>query len=144
MPFNTKIKWTIDADNSEILFRIKYVALTGMNDTAGKLHVTKEECTATVDYNLVIFQDKNPKQFWKRKTLSGLLILTSTGRNKLITLRRILNTFDNCGRAAAHYSASGRMKNDFDPDLGSIENEGKTVLNSELIFDGTIRLLQEV
>ncbi len=178
MFFNTRIKWTIDAGNSEISFGIKYVVLSGMNDIIGKTnsgpcidefntamlfsnefpeklyngsntrrepYVTVEEWPVTVNYNLVIFEDKNPKQFWKRETFSGLLIFKNTGKNRLITLRYISNTFDNCGRAAATYSVKGKLnKNDFELDLSNIENEGKIVLDSELLFEGTVRLVQEL
>ena len=177
MFFNKGIKWTIDADNSEISFRIKYLALRLMNNTIDKTrtrpricesnldqHLSKEfseafhkrcdtwkesfvaveEWPATTNYNLVIFEDKNPKQFWQRRTFSGMLIFKNTGKNRLITLRHITNTFDNCGRVAANYSVSGKLnKIDFDLDMSSIENEGMIVLSSELLFEGTVRLVQE-
>ena len=34
MFFNTKIKWTIDSERSEIFFRTQYLLLTGVNDIA--------------------------------------------------------------------------------------------------------------
>jgi hypothetical protein len=178
MFFNTRIKWTIDLGRSEIFFRIKYIALTGLNDIIDNINskphcnefntgeffsnelfpgasyngyrtrrepcIIVEEFPPTVNYDLVIFEDKNHKQFWKRRTFSGLLIFKNTGKITLITLQHITNTFDNCGRVAATYSVMGEVnKKDFDLGRGSIETEGEIVLDSELLFEGTIRLVQE-
>jgi hypothetical protein len=180
MFFHTKIKWTIDAENSEIFFTVRYLSLgcankgiNKMNNTTNAdefninkylsnpifhkqmyednggdkrslLYVKAEEFSKTINYNLVIFEDKNPKQFWKRKTFGGLLILKNTGKHVLITLQHTASDFDNCGRAAATYFVKGKLKkDDFDQDMSEIEGIGRIILDSELFFEGKIRLIQE-
>ena len=95
MLFNTKIKWTIDAKCSEILFRVKYLLFTGVSEMSeriiypdvsrNEMYITTREIPAAIDYNLVIFEEKNSKQFWKRTMFSGLLIFKTSGQNVLIT-----------------------------------------------------------
>jgi len=152
MFFNTKIKWTIDSERSEIFFRIQYVLLSGVNDIAENIAhynisqsetcVRTEEVPVSIDYNLVIFEEKNPKHFWKRETFSGLLIFKTSGENVLITLKHIANNFDECGRAAATYSLKGKLHHDdFDPGITQIDT-GCIILNSELLFEGSVQLIQ--
>lgn len=105
--------------------------------------VTNREVPASVDYNLVIFEEKNPKHFWKRETFSGLLILKNSGENVLITLQHMANIFDESGRAAATYSVKGRLnRNDFDPGIKRAEHNC-IILNSELLFEGSVQLIQQ-
>ena len=153
MFFNTKIKWTIDAEHSEIFFRKQYLRLTGVNDISENmvydnvllsgLWLQTEEVPAYVDYDLVIFEEKNPKHFWKRETFSGLLILKKSRENVLITLQRMANILDESGRAAATYSVKGKLnRNDFDAGIKRADNDC-VILNSELLFEGIIQLIQQ-
>ena len=112
MSFNTKIKWTINAEDSEIVFSMKYLLLTSGDgfdnkiiddDTHNAMYLTTKELATIIDYNLIIFEEKDSTQFWKRETFSGLLQFKNSGRNMLITLQHIANSFDACGRAAATY-----------------------------------------
>ncbi len=153
MFFNTRIKWTIDSERSEIFFRIQYLLLAGVKDIPEKITypgicrsemwVRTEEIPASIDYNLVIFEEKNSKQFWKRETFSALLIFKHSGQNVLITLQHIANTFDESGKAAATYFVKGKLGHvDFEPDINRID-DGCVILNSELLFEGSIQLIQK-
>lgn len=153
MFFNTKIKWTIDAERSEIFFRTQYLLLTGLKDIAENtehdnisqngISLRTEEFTASLDYNLVIFEEKNSKHFWKRETFSGLLIFKNSGENVLITLRHVANNFNEHGKASATYSVKGKLaRNDYDPYFNCLDDD-HIILNTDLLFEGRIQLIQK-
>ena len=121
-----------------------YFSDPDVKHTRSELYLRTIEIPVSIDYNVIIFDDKNPNEFWKRKTFSGLLVFTNIGKKRLITLQHFTYAFDNCGRAAAIHSVKGKLnKEDFDlaTDEASISNE--ILLKSELLFEGCVRLIQE-
>ncbi|MEO7045384.1 MAG: hypothetical protein ABI091_08785 [Ferruginibacter sp.] len=174
-----KIKWTIDPEHSEILFRERSLVLSGINDVSDKvnnelindvwnindsfsntleeannheecaagkqsaLHINIEELPKNINYNLIIFDEKDTIDFWNRKSFTGLLVSKNTGKNVLITLHYSAHSFNSRGHAAATYFAKGKLnKNDFDPDRNGIDESEIVILNSELLFEGEVRLVQ--
>lgn len=110
----------------------------------GALYVNIEELAKNINYNLIIFEEKNSCDFWKRKTFSGLLVFQNSGKNVLITLHRTGYSVNTFGHASATFSVKGKLnKNDFDPGTNDITGNEIIILNSELLFAGEIRLLQE-
>ena len=177
---HTKIKWTIDADNSGIFFRERCLVLSTVNNVPDKmnnelspdelrmnesfangledeeinqdegtdnqstLYVKVEELAMNINYNLIIFEEKNAGDFWKRKTFSGLLIFEKTDKNVLITLHRTGHSFNKCGHAAATYLVTGKLnKNDLDQDRNHTDDSEMMILDSQLLFEGEVRLVQK-
>jgi|SRR6185437_5796498 len=177
---HTKIKWTIDADNSAIFFRERCLVLFPVNNVQDKmnnelnpdelkkkecfsngledeeihqddgtdnqstLYVKVEELAMNINYNLIIFEEKNAEDFWKRKTFSGLLLFEKTDKNVLIMLHRTGHFFNKCGRAAAIYSVTGKLnENDFGQDRNHIDDSEMMILDSQLLFEGEVRLVQK-
>lgn len=113
-------------------------------DKRNRLYVNIEEFAKNINYNLIIFEEKNSGDFWKRRTFGGLLISPNTGKNMFITLHRTGYSFNKSGYALATFSVKGKLnKNDFDPDTNNITQNETIILTSELLFDGEIRLLEE-
>ena len=113
-------------------------------DNQRTLCVKMEELAKNINYNLIIFEEKNSGDFWKRKTFSGLLIFENTGKNVLINLHRTGHSFNKCGHASATYSVTGKLnKNDFDPDRNDTDNTEMIILDSQLLFEGEVRLVQK-
>ncbi|MEO8855111.1 MAG: hypothetical protein ABI359_15110 [Ginsengibacter sp.] len=175
----TKIKWTIDAEKSEIIFKEKCLVLAGCKDikqniykenslenihcyqffdkitsyektqefnNGGEniLYVKAKEYLKKINYNLVVFEEKNSLQFWKRNTFSGLLILNDYSLNILITLYKNGHDFNNNGAASATYFVKGELdKNQIDLDSEELEENEMMILNSVLLFEGEIKLVQD-
>lgn len=82
-----------------------------------------------INYNLVLFEEKNSKEFWKRNTFAGLLILNDSDLNVLITLHKKRHDFDSNGAASATYFVKGELnKNELYLDSEKEEENGTTVL----------------
>ncbi len=113
---------------------------------AGKrsaLRINVEELPKNINYNLIVFDEKNTIEFWHRESFTGLLMSKNTGKNALITIHYATHSFNNSGHAAATYFVKGKLnKNDFDPDRNDIDESELVILNSELLFEGTVRLVQ--
>ena len=176
---NTKIRWTIDAEKSEIFFKQRRVVLSGCHRLKHSIHnensidditcrnqvfdkiqecnnnqesidngenimyVTTNELCKKINYNLVVFEEKNCKQFWKRNSFKGLLIFNDHNKNVLLTLHKKGHSFDKNNSASATYIVKGELnKIDLDIDLyGSGESEA-IVLNSVILFEGEIILVE--
>lgn len=113
-------------------------------DNQRTLCVKMEELAKNINYNLIIFEEKNSGDFWKRKTFRGLLIFENTGKNVLINLNRTGHSLNKSGHASATYSVTGKLnKNDFDPDRNDTDNTEMIILDSQLLFEGEVRLVQK-
>lgn len=113
-------------------------------DNNSALYIKVEELARNINYNLIIFEEKNAGDFWKRKTFSGLLIYGKTDKNVLITLHRTGHSFNKCGRAAATYLVTGKLnKNDFGQDRNQTDDTEMMILDSQLLFEGEVRLVQK-
>lgn len=154
MVSHSKTKWTIDNENSEIIFKEKYHFLADCNKANGAwelnssgesmMYVQSGEVQKKVNYNLVVFEEKRAGEFWKRKTFTGLLILNDHNLNVLITLNKKRHDFNINGEASATYSVKGKL-NKFHSGVNSTELQAKenVMLKSVIIFEGEIKLVQD-
>jgi hypothetical protein len=92
----------------------------------------------------VVFEEKDSKQFWKKNTFPGLLVLNDYNLNVLITLYKKEHRFDNKGTASATYFVKGGLnKNELDLTSEELEGNEAMILNSVLLFEGEIKLVQD-
>jgi hypothetical protein len=109
-----------------------------------EMEVRAIEYHKKINYNLVVFEEKDSKQFWKKNTFPGLLVLNDYNLNVLITLYKKEHRFDNKGTASATYFVKGGLnKNELDLTSEELEGNEAMILNSVLLFEGEIKLVQD-
>jgi hypothetical protein len=157
--FSHKIKWTIDREKSEICFKEKYVLLSFENpsvlhcnekllqnhsgDKSGS-YVGEKEYSKKISYNLVVFEEKRSKQFWKKNTFSAMLILKDYNINLPLTLYKASHNIDSNGVASARFFVHGEINKD---ELGIetllLEDNEPIMLSCVLLYGGEITLVQD-
>lgn len=114
------------------------------NREESEMKIRAIEYHKKINYNLVVFEEKNSQQFWKKNTFPGLLILNDYNLNVLITLYKKEHVFDNNGTASATYFVKGELnKNDLDLESEELEGKETMILNGVLLFEGEIKLVQD-
>lgn len=114
------------------------------NRGESEMNVKAIEYLKKINYNLVVFEEKNTQQFWKRNTFAGLLILNDYNLNVLITLYKKRHDFNTNGAVSATYFVKGELnKNELDLDSEELEGDETLVLNSTILFEGEIKLVQD-
>lgn len=170
----TKLRWTIDPYNSEIIFTEKEFFLStcfdqqaiikekysfknyvpfascfgkimqGINNSEEyRMNIEVRENPKKMNYNLVVFKEKNPTPFWERNTFEGLLILPDHHQNILITLYKKEHHFKENGTVNATYYVRGEINtNELSPGFKEPGLNEFIVLQSMIIFEGEIKLVQ--
>ncbi len=164
MFFNSRKGWTIDSEKSEMIFKRKYLILTGVDDvlccshdnyfneqyqhTAAsnnnlKMHIKSVEFFYPVNYTLVVFGNKNNRKLLNEKFLAALLTVENAGKALLVNLKRTGMPLNNRG-TQAFYSVEGKIcTDDWETPMRNSWWENNCVLKSEILFTGQIHLVQK-
>lgn len=157
--FSHKIKWTIDIEKSEIIFKEKCVLLSlgrpscyycgkepqrYADDEYRFSYVGNKEYTQKLNYNLVVFEQKTFKQFWKKNTFAGLLILNDYNVNIPLILYKIHHSIDSMGAASAKFFVHGEIdKRVMGIESLLLDNDESILLDCVLLYEGEITLVQD-
>jgi hypothetical protein len=157
--FSHKIKWTIDSEKSEIIFKEKRVLLwfgSPSRSYCGKepqrfpddeysfSYVGTKEHSKKLNYNLVVFEQKSFKQFWKKNTFAGLLILNDYNVNISLTLYKTHHSIDSMGAASAKFCVHGEIdKRAMGIESLLLDEDESILLDCVLLYEGEITLVQD-